>query len=179
MDEGNFCKACKLYEQFIDNVDDIHSISQIIQKPFKLYFLQGIQEYLSIRDFSFLLGNFWVSVEDPSGDVYVKLPTILNWFKISDKHFLMSDEERNTLNNFPDYFTVYRGVAVGRNPFGLSWTPDKTCAEWFSCRFNTELSTGYVQSLEISKNDILAYFCRENECVIDTTKHRHKIKICD
>ena len=48
----------------------------------------------------------------------------------------MKEEEIAFLNSLPDEFEIYRGVAVGRNPNGLSWTPSEKIATWFAHRFD-------------------------------------------
>ena len=55
---------------------------------------------------------------------------------------------------------MYRGVAVGRNPDGMSWTRELDGAEWFSRRFG---ESGYIIKGIAYKKDVLAYFSRRNE----------------
>ena len=84
-------------------------------------------------------------------------------FKNSDKEFLMKENELEFLRSLPDEIKLYRGVAVGRNPEGLSWTPNLELARWFSHRFDNKEEKGYVKCGIANKKDILAYLDERNE----------------
>lgn len=58
--------------------------------------------------------------------------------------------------------TIYRGVKVN-NYRGLSWTVDKSVAEWFAKRFGHDGDKCYVFTGTINKKDILALFSSRNE----------------
>lgn len=62
--------------------------------------------------------------------------------------------------SLPDAFKVYRGVATGRNPDGMSWTDNFESAEWFAKRFRND---GYIIEGIADKKNVLAYFSRRNE----------------
>ena len=64
------------------------------------------------------------------------------------------------------------GVAVGRNPQGLSWTQNLETAKWFANRFNTDTKKGYVQVGIAKKEHVLAYFNTrgEDEIVYNSKK---------
>jgi hypothetical protein len=93
-------------------------------------------------------------------------------FKKADKKILMTEEDYEVFMSLPDEIVVYRGVAVGRNPNGLSWTDDYEKAKWFSNRFNTEKEVGYIQKAVVQKKNVLAYFNtrHEKELVCDIRK---------
>lgn len=74
------------------------------------------------------------------------------------------------------YFRIFRkksecdrGVAVHRNPEGISWTQDLKTAQWFAQRFDSHKLQGYVRTGIIDKKHILAYFDDrgEKEIVVD------------
>ena len=44
----------------------------------------------------------------------------------------MQEKDYEVYKSFPDTFNIYRGVAVGRNPKGLSWTQNLETAKWFA-----------------------------------------------
>lgn len=92
------------------------------------------------------------------------------WFRAADPMYLMSEEERKVYNSFENGATVYRGVAVGRNPMGLSWTDNYEEAFWFAHRFDIAGESGYVQKAQVPRDKMLAYFLRrgEYELVVDT-----------
>lgn len=158
----------KICEQ-IDKANTVFSVYNIIRKSYRLTFIKYIKKYLSIDDMSVLLAHVWVTSENPNGDVNVSLETVVKWFKSCNKIILMDEQEHNVYNELPEDLIVYRGVAVNRNPHGLSWTIDYSKAEWFAHRFDTEDEEGYILKASISKSDVLAYFDSrgESEIVVD------------
>ena len=138
--------------------DNPLSVVMAVRKPYKLTFLKYTKDYLSKKDFSEILGDVWVSIENGNHDINVSVPIITKWFKEAHKGFLMSKDEREYIKNLPEEIKVYRGVGKGRNPKGLSWTDDEEVAKWFAERFDTD--EGYVLEGMIYKSDVLAYFDR-------------------
>lgn len=74
-------------------------------------------------------------------------------------------EEREILKTLPDRLTVYRGVRSlkASAATGLSWTLDLSVAEWFAVRFGEQ---GVVYTAQVQKEDVLAYFEREDEIIL-------------
>ena len=180
--DGDNCKIVDFYnnddnlqlvrESFLKRIKsstNINGLYCIVRKSYRLTFLKFAEPFLSRNDMSELLADAWTTSENPNQDVNVKLSTIVKWLKNANKKVLMSEEEYEVYQSLPDKFTVYRGVADGRNPNGLSWTKNKNKAEWFSHRFDKNDSIGYVQSAIADKKDVLAYFDsrNEDEIVID------------
>lgn len=162
-------------EQYAQRIDDANTpleIYVILSKPYRLTFLKYVEEYLSDKDFAKYLADGWVSSENPNGDVNVSLRTFVKWFRKADKKLLMNDKDYKVYRDLPSTFRVYRGVAVGRNPKGLSWTRNLSTAEWFAKRFDTKDKKGYIQTAVISRSDALAYFNTrgEDEIVADSFK---------
>ena len=168
-------KATKKMEEKIDSTDTLIRCSYIIRNSYYLTFLKYIKEYLSLQDFSLLLGKFWTEEENPNGDVNVSVALAARWFRLADKKSLMYDDEYETYTNLPESFIVYRGVTPGRNPNGMSWTREHDKAEWFSNRFGE----GYVLKGTVNKKDVLAFFSRrgEEEIVIEAKNVKNKQKI--
>lgn len=164
----------KICEQ-IDKANTVFSVYNIIRKSYRLTFIKYIKKYLSIDDMSTLLAHAWVTSENPNGDVNVSLETVVKWFKSCNKTILMDEQEYSVYSVYSVYselpkdLIVYRGVAVNRNPHGLSWTIDYSKAKWFAHRFDTENEEGYILKASISKFDVLAYFDSrgESEIVVD------------
>ena len=175
----NLNAAFNHYKNVISNANSIYVLYSIIRKSYRLTFYSFIRPYLTEKESGELLSTSWTSSENPNGDKNVPLDMIVNFFRNTDKKYLMEKDEHIYYHSLPDKFIVYRGVAVGRNPNGLSWTVNLNTAEWFANRFNTINSKGYIQSVEINKSDVLAYFNRrgEDEIVIDTSAIKDKIKI--
>lgn len=154
-------QICKL----IDESDTIYEVYNIIRKSYRLTFIKYIKQYLSVADMSNLLAHAWVTSENPNGDVNVSLRTIVKWFKECDKSVLMDKQEYSVYKELPEKLVIYRGVAVNRNPYGLSWTIDYDKAEWFAHRFDTD-EKGYILKTTISKENVLAYFDSRGESEI-------------
>lgn len=163
-DDLQYVQHC--VEEKILNSTSIFDIYNIIRKSYRLTFLKFIVNYLSIDDMSSILSHAWVTSENPNKDVNVSVKTLSKLFRQSNKKILMNHEDYDVYQNFSETITVYRGVATNSNPNGLSWTLDKSIAEWFANRFD---SNGYVQTITVNKSNILAYFnCRnEQEVIVD------------
>lgn len=85
---------------------------------------------------------------------------LIKMMKMAEKSLLLQSDiddlsDENTV-------TIYRGVKVN-NYRGLSWTVDKSVAEWFARRFRYDGDKCYVFTGRISKKDILALFNSRNE----------------
>lgn len=145
--------------EVIKNSDFIHILYALIEKPYKMFYLKCCKKYLSNEEFSDCLREVWVLVENPNDDVNVPLREIAKWFETADKKSLMVEEDYKVYSNLPDEFDIYRGVSVGRNPKGFSWTRSLKVATWFANRFGK----GYVQKAHIRKEEVLAYFNTRNE----------------
>lgn len=150
------------------NNSNLNQIYNMISSKYKLTFLKYTKEYLSKKEFSVLLADAWVTEENPNMDINCPLREVIKWFKQSDVHYLMKPSDYKIYTTLPSEFDVYRGVANGRNPGGISWTRDYNLANWFSHRFDTDENKGYVQKATIKKEDVLAYFNTrgENEIVV-------------
>ena len=176
--EENLQKAIEIWTTNFNNANTVEKIYGFIRKSYRLTFLKFVKPYLSEKDFATLLADAWISSENPNQDANVSIKTAISWFKQVNKKYLMSEEEYEYYQSLPETFTVYRGVAVDRNPQGLSWTCNYKTAEWFANRFNTEDKQGYIQYVEVDKSLALAYFNGrdEDEIVLDTTKIKDKIQ---
>lgn len=169
-DTENTHELIKQYENKFKNAKSVSFVYSLVRKSYRLAFLKYVKKYLSKADFSELFADAWVSSENPNQDVNVRLSTLASWFKQADKKVLMTEEDYAVYESLPSTLTVYRGVAVGRNPKGLSWTANYDTAKWFANRFNKKDKKGYIQKVTIDKSRVLAYFNtrNEDEIVVDT-----------
>ena len=151
----------------------------LIRNPYRLTFLKHCEHYLSLKDLSELLANAWVSTENPNQDANCSISYLTKLFKKCNKEFLMTEEDYEVYKSLPDEFIIYRGVAVKRNPNGLSWTKDLEKAKWFASRFDTSDKKGYIQSTIAKKENVLAYFNTRNEKEIVYNANKSKINIID
>lgn len=158
---------------------DVYNVVMLIRKPYQLTFLKHIRPYLSKEDQDKTLATVWVNVENPNQDANVSLRTAASWFRNANKKYLMDADELAYYEKLPQHLIVYRGVSVGRNPKGLSWTWSLDTAKWFAHRFDVDDQKGYVQMASVDKSEILAYFNgrNEDELVVDTSKIKERIVI--
>ena len=156
-------------KEYCKKVDDMKNPLQIvdfIHRPYRMTFLKYTKNALSAEDFSRLLKWVWITTENPNQDVNVSVKTAARWFRQADKKYLMDEKEYEVYQNIPEEITLYRGVAVDRNPDGLSWTDDIEVARWFSHRFDLGGKKGCIQYAKVKKQEVLAYFENEKEYVV-------------
>ena len=154
------------YNEYIEEeIDDsnLYEVYCLLRAPYRLVFLKYCKSFLSSKDLAQLFADAWVSTENPNQDVNCSISYLTKMFKKCDKKYLMTEEDYKVYEQLPETITLYRGVAVGRNPDGLSWTKNISTAKWFAHRFDTEDNTGYIQMTVAKKKDILAYFNTRNE----------------
>lgn len=170
-DDQAYTSALKNVEARIKKSNQLSEVFLIIRKPYRLTFLKFVKPFMSERDFGKMLSEIWVESEDPNNDVNVPISLSAKWFRKTNRLYLMSEKEYQKYLELPSEIILYRGVAIGRNPKGLSWTDNRKKAMWFAHRFDTDDKQGYVLSKKISKENILAVFDRgEDEILVDTTK---------
>lgn len=178
-DNNNLELARETVRKTIKRCDDAIGVVCIIRKSYRLTFLKYIKDDLSLNDFSNILNYVWISTENPNGDVNVSINELIKWFKYANKESLMNKDDYKIYQQLREQenIVVYRGVAVNRNPNGLSWTNDLDKAVWFAERYNTDNNTGYVQRAVVNRNQILAYLDErgEREIVVDTRKIKIEI----
>lgn len=165
-------------EEIINNAKDLIKIYMMVNKVYKLAWLKACKKFMSISDFSKLLGYAWVESENPNIDVNVTIEELIEWFEYSDKEYLMSKDDfeaYNKLTSSNEPITLYRGIGSRSEKFGLSWTSNLDKAKWFANRFGT----GYIITTKVSPSDILSYFGGrgEDEYVIDVSKYKENYNI--
>jgi hypothetical protein len=155
----------------IDESRNAHFVYYLLNDSYRLMFLNDIAKYLSIEDFSDLLGDAWVTSDYANLDRNVSKQQLLKLFKSADKSKLMSEDELETFYDFDDEIVVYRGVgSINKNNIkALSWTTSFGKAKWFSERWG---KGGKIYSATIDKENILAFFDRKNEdeVIVDFNK---------
>lgn len=166
--EDSLAKWKNMVALQIDESRSAFQIYCLLNDSYRLMFISEVSEFLSIKDFSELLGDAWVISESANQDANVTKKKLLKLFKSTDKSALMSESELETFNDFEDYIVVYRGVSSKNinNIKALSWTTSFGRAKWFAERWGDK---GTIYSAIIDKENILAYFDRkgEDEVVVD------------
>lgn len=132
----------------------------VCRSAYYLTFLKMTRNHWAADDFAEALSMAWIEEENPNGDVNVPVSLSAKWFREANKEALMELDEFEKYLSLPDAFKVYRGVATGRNPDGMSWTDNFESAEWFAKRFRND---GYIIEGIADKKNVLAYFSRRNE----------------
>lgn len=149
-------------EKQIDESHNAHFVYYLVNDSYRLMFLNDVAKFLSVEEFSDLLGDAWVTSEYANLDENVTKKQLLKLFKSADKSKLMSEDELETFEDFEDEVVVYRGVGSKNknNIHALSWTTSFGKARWFAERWG---KGGKIYAATISKENILAYFDRKNE----------------
>ena len=164
-------KWCDYLSKKIDEAEDAYDIFMMLNKTYALTFIKYAIDHLSAEDLSAVLAEAWIHAEAPNMDVNVSKTELVKFFSQADKASLMTAAERKQLADLPDIVTVYRGVTSynAKNVRALSWTLDKSKAEWFAHRFG---ESGTVYQAQINKADILAVFMSrgESEVVLNPRK---------
>jgi len=144
-----------------------------VPKPLRLYWLAAVMDYLSIEDYSKLLGNIWNGAEYPNRDKKL-ISLYISMFQRADKPTLMN-ADYEYYQRLPDLFPVYRGCSFytrGKsNPWGLSWTLDLQTAFRFADIGIKKGVFGCVYRAVVRKENILAFFNgrNEKEIILDTS----------
>lgn len=173
-----FEEYCKGIEKVIDDENtDLYHVYALLRAPYRLTFLKYCEPFLSSEDLAKLFADAWVSTENPNQDVNCSIRYLIKMFKRCDKKHLMTEEDYKVYEQLPETFTIYRGVAVDRNPKGISFTQNLSTAKWFAHRFDREDKKGYIQVATANKKNVLAYFNTrdEDEIVYDNTKLQFSI----
>ena len=153
----------KRLEEAIDGCEDTIAVMSLIRTPYYMAFLKFAKPHMARADFARAFAEAWVNEENPNQDPNLPIKTAVKWFRSADKEVLMQEDELVVYHALPERFTLYRGVAVGRNPDGLSYTRNKEIASWFAHRFDTATQKGYLRSAEVSREEVLCYFNRRDE----------------
>lgn len=89
------------------------------------------------------------------------------------REYLMNEVERSFVAALPDVVTIYRGMTDKESKsgkFGLSWSLDKSIAEFFRDtylrNFSTHNEPKTLMELQIKKSEIVAYFQKREESEI-------------
>ena len=176
--EADYQKWLEGLDALIDRVPVETLFSVYINDAWRLTWLKYAKDSLSQKDFSEFLGMAWVSAENPNMDANVKIPTLISWFRSADKKALMDEEDYKVWESLPDTVTLYRGVSVGRERYGLSWTRSREKAEWFMHRFENGDRRGTLLEVTVPKNLCLCYFNSrgEDEIVLDIRVVKPSVK---
>lgn len=123
----------------------------LYERPYRVEAFKKIQKQLNDTGYWRLLTQVWVDTENQYA--YLKDWKKLLASKRMHRHYMMNEEDDQLLRSLPDEVTIYRGCQKGLNENGLSWTLDKSKAEFFANRFGKK---GIILERKIPKSDIVA-----------------------
>jgi len=138
----------KNYKQFV----------WLFERPYRVEAFIKIADKLSDTDYWKLLSDVWIDTENQYA--YLKDWKRLLTSKRSNRHYMMTEEEDNLLRSLADEVTIYRGCQKGLNENGLSWTLNKSKAQFFANRFGKK---GIILERKIPKLDIVAVLMGRGE----------------
>ena len=156
--------ANALYEHKVKGVEDslannkYSSYIFLHERPYRLDAFILIQSKLSDTQYWSLLSEIWTDTENQWQGLN-KWRQLLS-SKRSARHYLMNEEEDNILRSLSDEVIIYRGCQKGLNENGLSWTLDKSKAEFFANRFGKK---GIILEKKSPKSNIVAVLLGRGE----------------
>lgn len=110
-----------------------------------------------------LLGEIWTDAEGPGHQD--ALWRALLAADRAGREGLMSEDDRAMYDSLPDIVTVYRGFDRDGGEGGLSWTLDRSRAEWFARRFAFD-GPPKLATTQVPKEDVIAYFGGRSEAEV-------------
>ena len=130
------------------------------ERPYRIEAFREIEHLLSDTAYWKLVADIWTDTENQWQN-YQEWKDLMGSDRLS-RNYLMDEEEFNTLLALPDVVTIYRGCQKGINEHGLSWTLDKSIAQWFSTRLERD-GEPIVLERTVPKSDIIAVFTGRGE----------------
>jgi hypothetical protein len=80
---------------------------------------------------------------------------------------LMDADEREAMATLPESFTVWCGCTDARQLDGMSWTIERSVAQWFARRYESlRDERGMVVQGTARRDDVLAHFLRRKEAEV-------------
>ena len=131
------------------------------ERPHRVEALQAIASNLHGREYWEMVSHVWSDSEN----IWQHRRA---WRKVwlsqePERHTVMDDEEREHLAGLPDGLTIYRGVHLRSAMHGLSWTLDRTRAEWFADYRRIKKRNPMLLQTMVSKSEVVAYFAGRSE----------------
>lgn len=130
------------------------------ERPYRIEAFREIEHLLSDTAYWKLVADIWTDTENQWQN-HQEWKDLLGSDRPS-RNYLMDEKEFNTLLALPDVVTIYRGCQKGINEHGLSWTLDKSIAQWFSTRLDRD-GEPIVLERTVPKSDIIAVFTGRGE----------------
>lgn len=151
------------WEKHIKELTTVNQILSLIRKAYRIDFINNLYVMygFSEQDCGELLRKQWVALENNEIQSRKTQRTMEKWLEAIKPRKLICDEDKKKYELLPETFIVYRGIQIGENPIGFSWTLNKSTAVWFANRFDNK--NAQVCEMEINKNDVVFYTNERNE----------------
>lgn len=117
--------------------------------------LLSIMHQLQHKEFGELFSDVWTDSEN-IWQHERQIRRALS-FRQPSFSFMMDDDEQARYDALPDIVTIYRGHHRDENEAGMSWTLDRSVAEWFARRLCSAKHTPRVVTAQTHKSNIVAY----------------------
>jgi hypothetical protein len=154
---AQYAQKLKAIEKAMADKDYKQSV-WLVEKPYRVEAFIKIADKLSDTDYWKLLSAVWIDTENQYA--YLEEWKKLLATKRPNRHYMMDEEDDNILRSLPELVTIYRGCQKRLNEDGLSWTLDKSKAEFFANRFGKK---GIILERKIPKSDIVAVLTGRGE----------------
>jgi len=145
----------RLYEEC-----EYHSYIYSHERPYRLLAFNKICDFLEDRQYWELMSSVWSDSENIWAYQKCWEELIISGDRTEESYF-MDEMERDFYKKLPDSFEIFRGFNGMGSEFGLSWTLNRSKAEWFARRFNSE--GAMLASTLIEKKETFAYLSGRNE----------------
>lgn len=150
-----------------------HSYVFLHERPYRFDALRSVMRDWADGFTQDLVESVWVDSEN----IWQNQAGWRQIWQSLDSPWLHQDvHNRKFYASLPEEVTLYRGIAEGRNPNGLSWTTDRERAAWFAGRFKDGRRPPVLITGKASKRSIIAVFVdrNESEVVINGETVRYK-----
>lgn len=126
------------------------------ERPWRIQAIQQYADRMSDAEFWEAVGHAWQDSENiwEAED---------DWLDLLDcgrpeQSRMMEDEEREKLALMPEEFRVYRGFYMRSRQEALSWTVNRSKAEWFAQRLLPPGAVPRVAEGLVRRDNVIAYF---------------------
>lgn len=171
-------------------VEKLHPQEMVgtVKNQWKMGWFKFCSPYMNRKDFSEVLGSFWISIDGATSDPNASTTDTVEWFRQADPKYLMNKEDYKVWEGLPEMVTVYRGASTSTGTkivkYAPSWTLDENVARLFQRRLVIPgRSVGHLYKATVPKKYCLAYFgARKEQTVILNTKSsvvRNRIELID
>ena len=162
----NLAKARAVKSEIIDKSEDIITIGNWLNEPYRLIFIKLVEDYLSLEDLSLYLTEFWGGAEDEYTIRGVKKRKVKRWLTACSEDLCMSEQMQQIYDSLGEEVTIYRGVtdrSKGNLESTMTWTVSYDDAVWYAQRYliSSKIKKSYVYKATIDKKHI--YRCVHTE----------------